>query len=73
MICLLTFYSNFIYFVLEITLVESDSSSKDDVLETKTYDLSGLELNKSYQHTFTFGKVFKSTHAKINCPESEPY
>ncbi len=60
MIRLLTFYNNFVYFLLEITLVESDSGySKDDVMETKTYDLNGLELNKSYQHTFTFGEVFE--------------
>ncbi|KAL9957155.1 hypothetical protein ACROYT_G038758 [Oculina patagonica] len=45
---------------LEITLVESDSGySKDDVLETKTYYLSALELDKSYQHTFTFGEASK--------------
>lgn len=44
---------------VEITLVESDKYTADDGLETKTFDVSGLELNKSYQHTFTFGEAFQ--------------
>ncbi|KAL9969386.1 hypothetical protein ACROYT_G021596 [Oculina patagonica] len=38
---------------LEITLMESDTL-KDDLVETKTFDLSGLELKKVYQKTFVF-------------------
>ena len=45
--------------VVEITLVESDKYTADDGLETKTYDLSGLEHNKSYQQTFVFDRKFK--------------
>lgn len=40
----------------EITLAESDYR-RDDVLGKESYDLSSLEMDKSYQHTFTFGKV----------------
>ena len=40
-------------------MVESDKYTADDGVETKTFDVSGLELNKSYQHTFTFGEVFQ--------------
>ncbi len=42
-----------------ITLVESDRFTGDDGLETKTFDLGGLELNKSCQHTFVFNEKFK--------------
>lgn len=44
---------------VEITLVECDKYTKDDGLETKTFDVSGLELNKSYPHTFTFDEAFQ--------------
>lgn len=39
--------------------MESDKYTEDDGVETKTFDVSGLELNKSYQHTFTFGEAFQ--------------
>ncbi|KAJ7382062.1 Cytosolic phospholipase A2 [Desmophyllum pertusum] len=38
---------------LVITLMESDTLS-DDLVEAKTFDLSGLELDKVYQKTFVF-------------------
>ncbi|XP_020624400.1 cytosolic phospholipase A2-like isoform X3 [Orbicella faveolata] len=38
---------------LEITLMESDTFS-DDLVETKTFDLTSLELNKVYRKTFVF-------------------
>lgn len=41
---------------LEITLMESDTLS-DDLVETKTFDLTSLELNKAYQKTFVFHQV----------------
>ena len=47
---------------VEITLVECDKYTEDDGLETKTFDVNGLELlelNKSYQHTFTFSEAFQ--------------
>lgn len=40
----------------EITLMESDTL-KDDLVDTKTFDLSGLELKKVYQKTFVFRQV----------------
>lgn len=50
-------------FLPEITLAESDYG-RDDVLEKESYDLSSLEMGKSYQHTFTFDKVLKSCKLK---------
>ena len=47
----------------EITLAESDYG-RDDALGKKSYDLSTLEMDKGYQHTFTFGKVLKSCKIK---------
>ena len=41
---------------LEITLMESDTLS-DDLVDTQTFDLSGLELNKPFQKTFVFRQV----------------
>ena len=49
---LLSFHLNF----LEITLMESDTLS-DDLVETKTFDLTGLEHNKTHQKTFVFRQV----------------
>ena len=47
---------SFFLIFLEITLMESDTLS-DDLIETKTYDLTKLELNKVYQKTFVFRQV----------------
>lgn len=44
-------------FFLEITLMESDTLS-DDLVETQTFDLSGLELDKVCHKTFKFCQVF---------------
>ena len=44
---------------VEITLVECDKYTKDDGLETTTFDVRKLELNKIYQHTFTFDVAFQ--------------
>lgn len=52
MMMMFSFFLNF----LEITLMESDTLS-DDVVETKTFDLTALELNKVYQKTFVFRQV----------------
>ena len=52
MMMLLSFLLNF----LEITLMESDTLS-DDMVETKTFDLTGLERNKVYHKTFVFRQV----------------
>ena len=52
MMMMFSFFLNF----LEITLMESDTFS-DDVVETKTFDLTALELNKVYQKTFVFRQV----------------
>ena len=46
-----------VFIFLEITLMESDTIS-DDLVDTKTFDLSGLELDKVYQETFLFRKVY---------------
>ena len=52
LLLLLSVFLNF----LEITLMESDTLS-DDMVETKTFDLAGLELDKLYQKTFVFRQV----------------
>lgn len=44
------------HILLEITLMESDTLS-DDFVDAKTFDLSGLELNKVHKETFVFRQV----------------
>ena len=46
-----------VFIFLAITLMESDTLS-DDLVDTKTFDLSGLELDKVYQKTFVFRQVY---------------
>ncbi|CAH3121847.1 unnamed protein product [Pocillopora meandrina] len=42
--------------ILEITLMESDTLS-DDLVDTKSFDLSALKIDETYQKTFVFREV----------------
>lgn len=59
-------YGAFLVCFVEITLMESDILS-DDFVETETFDLGTLEINKTCAKTFTFREVkllvFVSRHA----------
>ena len=51
------FVINNLLLSLEITLMESDVLS-DDLVETLTFDLSDLQLDKVLKKTFKFRQVF---------------
>ena len=56
--------TNSVLFFLEITLMEADPIS-DDLVDSQTFDLSCLELDKVYYKTFIFRQVNSLKHYVI--------